>query len=419
MSSVSSPVFVILQERHNIVSQLSCLFPEERASLCRLESKENHKEEVMEGRARLEEMLSVLYTTCSEKLTACKALRSNNLKKDAYRCRASKKAIEGYAHDLRSVGYSKSADKASMDCKNFVLKQTREYSEMVDFLTIKYLSVLEIEAELQAKMNQVGTCFLCQKEFPKKIDMSMEMVVPHCSFCSECRCYVCSECDCQIYHLSHQDQLWTSIEQQENTETKTKKKKRKKKKRPRNRKQRSIQNDDDDDDEREETTMVPTNGLPTMATNKTIQHPPSSGKENKKPEDYGSEDSTNPKELIEPPQELVPKASLVVQSYPFRLAPTSDGTTKNGDNDVEVASDHDDLSEGIGASTERKIVDEESTSGINFVEYLHVTGSILALAKLMDELESRGIDLDSHEDESDFWVARKRKTMGVFHKEMK
>lgn len=48
-------------------------------------------------------------------------------------------------------------------------------------------------------------------------------------FCDECKCYVCCNCSCEVYHLSYQQELWADDTEQSN-DNKSKKNKNKKKK---------------------------------------------------------------------------------------------------------------------------------------------------------------------------------------------
>ena len=50
------------------------------------------------------------------------------------------------------------------------------------------------------------------------------------SFCEECKCHVCSNCNCRIYHLDYQEELWAATEEKTEAQKKAKKSKNKKKK---------------------------------------------------------------------------------------------------------------------------------------------------------------------------------------------
>jgi len=49
-------------------------------------------------------------------------------------------------------------------------------------------------------------------------------------FCNECKCHVCSKCDCRVYHLSYQEELWKEDEEKDKERGKAKKSKKAKKK---------------------------------------------------------------------------------------------------------------------------------------------------------------------------------------------
>ncbi|CAB9511997.1 Importin subunit alpha [Seminavis robusta] len=67
------------------------------------------------------------------------------------------------------------------------------------------------------------SCALCKQSFSKHRTSDA-------SFCEECKCYVCSGCNCQIYHLSYQEELWAANEEKTEKKKEAKKSKNKKKK---------------------------------------------------------------------------------------------------------------------------------------------------------------------------------------------
>jgi len=74
------------------------------------------------------------------------------------------------------------------------------------------------------------SCALCRKSFSKHRPADAH-------FCNECKCYVCSNCDCEVYHLSYQEELWAATEEKNEVSKKAKKNKKQKKKEKRKEKE--------------------------------------------------------------------------------------------------------------------------------------------------------------------------------------
>ena len=72
------------------------------------------------------------------------------------------------------------------------------------------------------------TCAICGHSFSKRS--------PQAHFCGECKCHVCHECNCAVFHLSYQEALWSEMTEKESSvkaaqlEKKRLKKQKKKKK---------------------------------------------------------------------------------------------------------------------------------------------------------------------------------------------
>lgn len=171
------------------------------------------------------------------------------------------------------------------------------------------------------------------------------------TFCDECKCYVCLNCNCQVYHLSYQEELWAESEQKTEQKKSSKKNKNKKKK----------------DKAKQKNKGKPENGP-------------------------GDSTATND-------QSRMSTASIVsdgsketaVKSSSQPLEPTG---TKDDDEDVEE--------EGDDKLNQQPAVD--------FVLYLQQTGSIIALAKLMDALEY-GEDFDENLDDSELKLIREQQML--------
>ena len=66
------------------------------------------------------------------------------------------------------------------------------------------------------------SCALCHQSFSKHR-------LSDARFCKECKCHVCSSCSCEIYHLSYQEELWAVSEEKNEASKKVKKNKKQKK----------------------------------------------------------------------------------------------------------------------------------------------------------------------------------------------
>lgn len=183
------------------------------------------------------------------------------------------------------------------------------------------------------------------------------------TFCEECKCYVCSHCDCQIYHLSYQEELWAATEEQ--TEAKKNAKKSKKAKKKEKQKQKKAK--------QHEQPHV------QSAESSAPEAAPFVGKGVQK---RGSRSS--PANFIyassgERPEGENVSSVVAATISDERARKVSEGTSPiNSDieeEEQEEEQDHD------GRNV------EQTHPSIDFVLYLQQTGSIIALAKLMDALD--------------------------------
>jgi len=67
------------------------------------------------------------------------------------------------------------------------------------------------------------SCALCKESFSRHRPADAH-------FCNECKCHVCSNCDCKVYHLSYQEDLWAAEDNKNEASKKAKKNKKAKKK---------------------------------------------------------------------------------------------------------------------------------------------------------------------------------------------
>ena len=187
------------------------------------------------------------------------------------------------------------------------------------------------------------SCALCKKSYSKHRTSDA-------TFCDECKCYVCSGCNCQIYHLSYQEELWAASEEKTEKKKEAKKSKNKKKKEKLKQKKAKQQLDQD----------------------------PSAPVDN-----CGS----NTKEETEPIHVPVPSASQDLAKHTRNIVPDliTEQLTASGHNNS--------INEAMDGSPE--LNEPNDQPAVDFVLYLQQTGSIIALAKLMDALEyGEGFDDD-------------------------
>lgn len=208
------------------------------------------------------------------------------------------------------------------------------------------------------------SCALCKQSFSKHRTSDA-------TFCEECKCYVCFNCNCQVYHLSYQEELWAATE--EKTEQKKTSKKKNKKKKQKKAKQdpapvtfaKGVK----------EGNAGNNNGKDGTAEQSTLS--------------TGSDNSD--KHVKDSDREF---ASLQESS---KVKDSKDATEVN----------EGDSGEGIGSGDEG----QNQQPAIDFVLYLQQTGSIIALAKLMDALEYGGDEFDEGLDDSEIKLIREQQLL--------
>lgn len=169
------------------------------------------------------------------------------------------------------------------------------------------------------------------------------------SFCDECKCYVCKNCNCQVYHLSYQEELWAETEQK--TEQKKSSKKNKNKKKKEKAKQKKAKSD-------------------AVGSNAPSNAPSTQSK---------------------------PGAGTVSESS-LQDSNAADKDKAGGDPAKETTDAVDDIEK------------QNQQPSIDFVSYLQQTGSIIALAKLMDAMEY-GEDFDEGFDDAELRVIREQQLL--------
>jgi len=218
-------------------------------------------------------------------------------------------------------------------------------------------------------------CALCRQSYSRH--RSSEV-----SFCKECKCHVCFNCDCEIYHLRYQEELWAVSEKKTQTNAKVKKSKKQKK----NKKNRNKKNNSDQDNDAKKSTsnhQASSNKIKSISllTAEELLESSSastgslSASESRRP-------PLNEFALVSsetsPPRES--KKNILNSAFP------SNGNKESKNKPKNTPSPSIDIEHG--ASNQKT----KDYNDIDLVLYLQQTGSIIALAKLMDALDYGELD---------------------------
>lgn len=203
------------------------------------------------------------------------------------------------------------------------------------------------------------SCALCHESFSKHRTADA-------TFCDECKCYVCKNCDCKVYHLSYQEELWADTEEKSEAKKNAKKSKNKKKKA----KQKKAK----------QQPNVPAVDAPPSV-------PKPSNKEGSTARSLNSSDNSE-------------SAGIASGGAPNDKGPASDLSGRGKKARAAAIEDEDEVAAGIVTEASPEDDDgQQQQPPIDFVLYLQQTGSIIALAKLMDALEQS--ETEYNEDEFD------------------
>lgn len=206
------------------------------------------------------------------------------------------------------------------------------------------------------------SCALCHKSFSKHRTTVA-------TFCEECKCYVCSSCDCQIYHLSYQEELWAATEEQTEAKRNAKKSKKAKKKEKQKQKRASQPHQ--------------VHFAETLESSPNTRGKGGGGTVRSRSSTVNSLDES----VGESNLALMSSAGHLVGTVP--IAFKGEGRKPSG-GPSPTSSDVDDDDR---YAQEDEDPEEEVQAPIDFVLYLQQTGSMIALAKLMDALDcSEGHD---------------------------
>jgi hypothetical protein len=211
------------------------------------------------------------------------------------------------------------------------------------------------------------SCALCKKSFSKHRTSDA-------TFCEECKCYVCFKCNCQVYHLSYQEELWAATE--EKTEQKKSSKKNKNKKKKEKAKQKKAKQD----------------SAPVTFAKGVKQG--SAGSQGGK--DAAAEQSRS--STVSTTSDSSDKQAKETEK--------ESNTTESKDSALNREADEGDEEDAVGSEDEK----QNQQPAIDFVLYLQQTGSIIALAKLMDALEY-GEEFDEGLDDSELKLIRQQQML--------
>lgn len=204
------------------------------------------------------------------------------------------------------------------------------------------------------------------------------------TFCEECKCYVCSHCDCQIYHLSYQEELWAATEEQ--TEAKKNAKKSKKAKKKEKQKQKKAKQHDPSQVQFAELTRSKI----TRSVGKRGGSLPS--RTNSSDGGFGESN------LLSGDKQFSSTVPPRVDDDEIRNINGRASPINSDIDDDQEDPDHENT--------------EQQQSPVDFVLYLQQTGSIIALAKLMDALEyGEGLEGDDFDD-AELQMLRQHKALG-------
>eukprot|EP00978_Attheya_sp_CCMP212_P030142 scaffold109876_cov55-Attheya_sp.AAC.1 len=250
------------------------------------------------------------------------------------------------------------------------------------------------------------SCALCRQSFSRHR-------AGDAHFCEECKCHVCQTCDCQVYHLSYQEELWAESEEKKEATKRAKKSKKQKKKEKQKEKKAKQQ--------QQQPPPVPPKQLPTTNTSQTTSSKKATNNNNNITRSRSSTVTSSAESLNRVPSPSLDDLSAVSSGSDPKDAKVSTSVeeSKRSNQDDSNRSKtarkkKGKSSQGDGDKTEERVDDEihntntkevhsegeDQQPPIDFVLYLQQTGSIIALAKLMDALEY-GNDGNDYDEEID------------------
>lgn len=203
------------------------------------------------------------------------------------------------------------------------------------------------------------SCALCRESFSRHRPADAH-------FCNECKCHVCSNCDCKVYHLSYQEELWATEEGKNEATKKAKKNKKAKKKAKAKEKKAKADAEEKLAQEQEQKKQQKgrkgqRDGSTTRSRSSTIAS-------------SNAESGSGGKSPADVPPVIGKQARGKVGKKSAESAANGSGTDEDDDDTLPLSSPNEDGNGNKGPD-------------VDFVLYLEQTGSIIALAKLMDALD--------------------------------
>jgi len=235
-------------------------------------------------------------------------------------------------------------------------------------------------------------------------------------FCNECKCHVCHKCDCRVYHLSYQEELWKEDEEKDKERGRAKKSKKAKKRQKAKEKQREIAEKKKADQESREAQLQAQQQQQEQQLPKVVasskqgtamassEAAPVKGQGNPPSKTTKSKRNMSGCFAAREASEQLPKRCGANKETSSRKSSESTSPSRNTIESGDTTADSL-LGSGAGVTSENEKGQESRTgesseassslggSGhnggqppIDLVLYLQQTGSIIALAKLMDSL---------------------------------
>eukprot|EP01084_Bolivina_argentea_P033463 61885_1 len=222
------------------------------------------------------------------------------------------------------------------------------------------------------------SCAICQTGYPKGNPPD------EVAFCEECKCYVCSNCSCSRFHLDYQEELWRSFDYNDKKEEEKRRKKKSKKKRGK-KKDKNAGEDEEKASTNQEGCKLDGVEVPVVVSTLAELVVDEGGEENAISSATHAHRSRSPS--IEVP---------VQQDGAIRTRSPSISVASSAEDDAHTTS-----AKGSPAPDSGKVgLFEDSINGVgrcggasndDLVTYLVSTGSILALARKLDEEDSSGL----------------------------
>ena len=225
------------------------------------------------------------------------------------------------------------------------------------------------------------SCALCKQSFSRHRAGDVK-------FCTECKCHVCCRCNCEVYHLTYQEELWAATEEQNEASKQAKKSKKQKKKEKKKEKKGKQQ----DGDKVEGSNQV---HVSTLDIDDKVQRnlKARSGPEQSRSSTVSSSSESGSVGALRSGSNRKTRANITtVAPIPSTNNSKSVGLSSS---DPLAAKKIDERQQDTHITIEsRKDVDQDqSQAPVDFVLYLQQTGSIIALARLMDALDCRDISM--------------------------